>query len=63
MDGKFLWIDYGMTTDIKTAKHGAKPNTRALKSLLHGGMQGLVTRKIWKGEYELFTAAIEGAKK
>jgi len=63
LDGKFLWIDYGMTTDIKTAKHGAKPNTRALKSLLHGGMQGLVTRKIWKGEYELFTAAIEGAKK
>jgi hypothetical protein len=56
--GSFLWIDYGMTRDIDPKKHGANPNTRALKQLLHGGMQGLVTRKIWKGEHALITAAI-----
>jgi len=62
-DGKFLFIDYGFSTDINPSKHGLKPNTRALGTLLHGGMQGLVTRKIWTGEHEMITAAVKGAAK
>lgn len=62
-DGKFLFIDYGFSTDINPSKHGLKPNTRALGTLLHGGMQGLVTRKIWTGEYAMITAATKGAAK
>ena len=62
-NGDFVWIDYGYATTIDTKKHGSKPNTRALNTLLHGAMQGLVPRKIYKGNYSILQTAIDGAKK
>jgi len=61
--GTFLWIDYGFSKDILPKKHGLKPNTRALKTVLHGGMQGLATRKKWLGGYDIITTAFESAAK
>ena len=53
-DGEFYFIDFGMTTYINKIKSKlpvAKyyPNLGALGTMLHGGMQGLVSRKILKG--------------
>jgi len=62
-DGKFKWIDYGMSKEINVKNNGLRPNTRALKAMLHSGMQGLVSRKIWTGDYALIKAAYEGAEK
>jgi len=62
-DGKFKWIDYGMSKAIDVSKNGRKPNTRALHAMLHGGMQGLVSRKVWTGDHSLLTKAIEGSQK
>ena len=45
-DGKFKWIDYGMSKDICVKKHTSNPNLKALKYVFYSGMQGLVTKKI-----------------
>ena len=45
-DGKFKWIDYGMTKDINVKKHTNNPNLKALKYVFYSGMQGLISRKI-----------------
>ena len=57
-DGEFYYIDFGMTILIKNVKSklpSAKyyPNLGALGTVLNGGMQGLVTRKILKGGYDI----------
>jgi hypothetical protein len=46
IDGKFKWIDYGMSIDINVKKHTTNPNVKALKSVFYGGMQGLISRQI-----------------
>lgn len=46
IDGKFKWIDYGMSIDINVKKHTNSPNVKSLKTVFYGGMQGLVSRKI-----------------
>ena len=48
IDGKFKWIDYGMSIDINVKKHTNNPNVKALKSVFYGGMQGLIRRQICK---------------
>ena len=45
-DGKFRWIDYGMSKDINIKKHTNNPNLKALKYCFYSGMQGLVTKKV-----------------
>ena len=45
-DGKFKWIDYGMSIDINVKKHTNSPNVKALKTVFYGGVQGLIKRKI-----------------
>ena len=47
IDGKFKWIDYGMSIDINVKKH-TNPNLKSLKTVFYGGMQGLISRKICK---------------
>ena len=46
IDGKFKWIDYGMSIDINIKKHTSNPNLKALKTVFYSVMQGLITRKI-----------------
>jgi hypothetical protein len=45
-DGKFKWIDYGMSIDINVKKHTNNPNVKALTSVFYGGLQGLITKQI-----------------
>lgn len=49
-NGKFRFIDYGMSKMIDPKKNGVNPNLRALFMSFYGGVQGLVTRKIIKKE-------------
>ena len=49
-DGRFYYIDFGMTKPIDTKKNGRFPNTRALRTTFTGGMQGLITRGVYTGD-------------
>lgn len=47
-DGCFRWIDYGMAKNIEPCKHGLRPNTRALRSLVQSPVLGLM-RHVGRG--------------
>lgn len=61
-DGDFFWIDYGFSKNIDPKKNGKHPNMRALNTVLHGGMQGLVTRKKWTAGYSIIECAVESVR-
>ena len=61
-NGKFYYIDFGMSLPIDIKKHGRFPNTRALGTVFFGGVQGLVNRKISKGDINIIKKYVEMAK-
>ena len=66
-DEEFYFIDFGMTKWIKDLKSKTgettyHPNVKALGTMLHSGMQGLVTRKILKGGYKIIEEYVDMAR-
>jgi len=61
-NGKFYYIDFGMSKPIDIKKHGRYPNTRALHTVFFGGLQGLVNRKISKGNINIIKKYVDIAK-
>lgn len=61
-NGKFYYIDFGMSKPIDIEKHGRFPNTKALGTVFFGGVQGLVNRKISKGNINIIKKYVDIAK-
>ena len=61
-EGKFRWIDYGLTIKIDPKQHGLYPNVQAIWDVFHG-FHGLESRRrIKKGSYDsygLLKAAVD----